>query len=132
MRCVLVVVACLSICGCAERLEKRCVVKGQVTRGGQPLSTSSQGRNEIWFTPAGVDGDLASTGFLATIDPSDGSYKQLGREGRGIPPGKYHVIVRQFDPYPMSDKLKGAFQKPSQIVVDVEDDCEFDVAVPES
>jgi hypothetical protein len=41
---------------------------------------------------------------------ADGTFVILGREGKGVPPGKYRVEVMQYDPYP-TDVLRGRFSK---------------------
>ena len=51
-----------------------------------------------------------------------------GRFGNGIPPGKYRIAVRQWDPYPDRDRLEGKFsEKETPIVRDVDGKTPIDI-----
>jgi hypothetical protein len=92
-------------------------VKGTVTNNGQPLSVSDKGMVQVIFIPD--DPEKAGDTYPANVNP-DGTFEVPGKEGKGIPPGKYRVAVRQLDPYPTKDKLKDKFSpEKTPIVRDV-------------
>ena len=56
-----------------------------------------------------------------------------GRRAGGLPPGKYRIAVRQWDPYPDTDKLGGKFDaQNSPIVREItgEEDIVIDLSKP--
>lgn len=61
---------------------------------------------------------------------ADGTFLIFGREGKGVPPGRYRVEVLQYDPYPR-DKLQGRFSReksPIEIEVTPESALQIDLA----
>jgi len=89
-------------------------VSGELTKGGQPLEVSGRevgtGRVVVEFYQLKDDGSVSTDPFEAEVAP-DGSFQVAGLKGRGIPPGKYKIAVRQWDPYPQTDRLNGAFSR---------------------
>jgi hypothetical protein len=107
-------------------------VRGRVTNAGQPL--------EVEGTDVGL-GSVA-VGFYPMYDGEELvelTSAQANAEGHfelidGIPPGTYRITVRQWDPYPQVDRLKGKFdEKRSKIVRQLtgEEDLVIDVSKPE-
>jgi hypothetical protein len=93
-------------------------LKGKITKGGQPLPV-----NTSMGAYAYVEAILIPPGGGApytTRVAADGSFAVELAEGASIPPGQYRVAVRQWEPYPQTDKLGGRFdEKNTQIVVTV-------------
>jgi hypothetical protein len=86
-------------------------------------------------TPTG-ETDRNAEFFWAAVNP-DGDYEVLGKDGDGIPPGKYRISVLLPTAFTNVDKLKGAFGPDnSKIVREVarepkEQAIDIDLAKPE-
>jgi hypothetical protein len=155
-------VCCLAAgCGGKGKVYK---VMGTLTKGGGPLQTSPAGTTvppgteetalgiEMYFYPYDKGQrpqlpdqlDVKATPidpYSATVQPN-GDFTVLGPDGKGIPAGRYLVVVRQQDLKPGEspfgpgaadkDKLRGAFNEAnSPIVVEVQsdtDDLKIDLA----
>lgn len=133
----------------------KAVLKGKLTKGGQPLHVADQelGVGMIELTlysiqskedvlpdmsvnieddfddgvpPANNDG-FVYTSYSPEVQP-DGLFELKGPSGEGIPPGLYRVVVRQWDPYPEVDRLQGAFSAAnSPITIDVSEDRDVNI-----
>jgi hypothetical protein len=83
--------------------------EGTLLKDGQPLQVDKReigvGQVTLEFIPVGDTGPAPQT-YGAQADAA-GKFSLPG----GVPPGKYKVAVRQWDPYPDNDKLQGAFSK---------------------
>jgi hypothetical protein len=107
----------LSAAGCGAKLPDEgpvVVVQGRLTSAGQPLTVKGReiglGFVEVRFCKCQGEGKpIAANDTFPTQADASGNFKVLGRFGRGIPPGKYRIAVRQWDPYPQSDTLGGKF-----------------------
>lgn len=136
-RFVIVCAALVACAGCnSQPQEKVVAVKGRVTNAGAPLQVSGReiglGRVEIAFHRLQPDGTV-SPEFESAAADEQGNYTVRGRDGQGIKPGKYRVVVRQWDPDP-TDKLEGKFApETSQIEREVgesETTIDIDVSKP--
>jgi hypothetical protein len=89
-------------------------VSGKVTLQGQPLQVAGRemgvGLVEVKFYPLDATGKISEQNFQAGVD-AQGAFNVPGPSNRGLPPGKYRVVVRQWDPYPEVDKLQGKFDE---------------------
>lgn len=92
----ILIVAILMITGC-EHSDP--VITGSVTNDGQALQVSDNGDIQIEFIQDGT-----GQSYLASVQ-KDGTYELTA------PPGEYRVSVKQLDPYPNVDKLKGKFSQ---------------------
>jgi hypothetical protein len=128
----------LSHFGCnSQPAEKVVSVRGKVTNAGAPLVVSGReiglGRVEIAFHRLQADGTVDADFESAAAD-EQGNFTMRGRDGKGIQPGKYRIIVRQWDPDP-TDKLAGKFSlENSKIEREVgasETTIEIDVSKPQ-
>jgi hypothetical protein len=75
-------------------------VTGKLLKGGTPYVAPSDQRISLTFVAMDVKDDSAKTSlagepFLADLDPATGTFTVPGKEGKGIPPGKYRVAVTQ-------------------------------------
>jgi hypothetical protein len=112
-------------------------VRGRVTNAGAPLVVSGReiglGRVEIAFHRLQADGTV-DPDFESAAADEQGNFTMRGREGKGIKPGKYRIVVRQWDPDP-TDKLAGKFSlansKIERDVGESETTIEIDVSKPE-
>jgi len=121
-------------CGKGEHVVK---VKGQVTNAGKPLQVAGRdiglGMVQVEFVRIGEDGQPVGNREGAVAD-DDGRFEIYGRDGAGIPPGKYRIAVRQWDPYPQHDKLDGRFAAGNSTIVrevSGNEDILIDVSRPE-
>lgn len=89
----------------------KATLKGKVTKGGQPLAVNTSMGDYAYvqaiFTPAAATG---GSPFNVRVAP-DGSFTIESADGKPPPAGKYRVAVRQWEPYPSTDKLGGAFDE---------------------
>jgi hypothetical protein len=64
--------------------------RGRVLKGGEPLRLSQGQVLRIFFGPTSAGGTRYDS-FAASYNPKDGSFVVLGKDGRGLRPGNYHV-----------------------------------------
>lgn len=118
----LVVLALLACCGCGggSEAEKVVAVRGKVTRGGQTLTVAGEeaglGYVQVQFYRIDDAGAQSTDPASARVSTADGSFQLAGHGGQGIPPGKYRIAVRQWDPYP-EDKLQGKFDENTSPII---------------
>jgi hypothetical protein len=122
--------------GCGgEEGPRRLSLEGSVTNAGDPLRVEGRdvgiGMVVVEFYPVAEDGS-ASTDPLESASVSESGEFVLVD---GIPPGRYKIAVRQWDPYPQVDRLDGRFSPVNtQIVRELTSDdqvLEIDVSKPE-
>jgi hypothetical protein len=125
------------LAGCAEARDDVVPVRGKVTMGGTPLAVKGReigvGYVELHFYRVRDDGSIDTEPADAAVEES-GEFSVRGRDGGGLPPGRYKIAVRQLDPAPDNDKLGGRFNRQnSKIVREVtgEEEIVIDVSRPE-
>jgi hypothetical protein len=105
-------VALLSLVGCSAKSTDALPVRGKLTNNGEPLQVKGReiglGYIELHFYRINDDGSIDKDPADAAVDEA-GEFTIRGRDGQGLPPGKYKVTVRQLDPAPDNDKLQGRF-----------------------
>jgi hypothetical protein len=98
--------ACLAGCGGPESIS----VTGVLQKGGQIYNPPEGHKLAIYFylvadeTPGKPAGDVE----MANYDARDGSFTVPGRDGYGIPPGKYRIAVVETLRREAFDQLKEA------------------------
>jgi hypothetical protein len=75
-------------------------VTGKLLKGGVKYEPPADQLVSVTFVAIEVkdkDGKPGRAGepYLAQYDPADGTFAVVGREGYGIPPGKYRIAVTQ-------------------------------------
>jgi hypothetical protein len=130
----------LSAAGCAKGPDEGpvVVVRGHLTNAGQPLTVKGMdfglGFIEVRFCKYPGEGKpIPLNDTFPTQADASGNFKVLGRFGNGIPPGKYRIAVRQWDPYPSNDALGGKFDvQHSPLIRDISrsETLEIDLAKP--
>jgi hypothetical protein len=71
------------------------------------------------FIPIFEDGKRVEDFYVAEFNPRDGTFWVSGKDGRGMPPGKYRITVEVLEHH--KDVFKGAFdQDRSPFVRDVD------------
>ena len=102
----------LSLFGCTAKPSDALPVRGKLTNNGEPLQVKGReiglGYVELHFYRINDDGSIGKDPADAAVDES-GEFTIRGRDGQGLPPGKYKITVRQLDPAPDTDKLQGRF-----------------------
>jgi hypothetical protein len=83
---------CLLALGCGD--SSRISAKGSIVKGGQPYLTRSGEGLRIVFAPLDPSTGTQYDSFAAAYDPSDGSFQVLGKDGQGLPPGKYRISLQ--------------------------------------
>jgi hypothetical protein len=98
--------------GCDTPQDDSVPVHGKLTNNGQPLVVKGRdiglGWVELHFYRMHDDGTIDKDPADAGVEES-GEFTVRGRDGGGLPPGKYKITVRQLDPGPDNDKLSGRF-----------------------
>ena len=125
------------VAGCGAK-DGAVPVRGRVTNAGVPLAVKNReiglGYVELHFYRVNDDGSVDNDPADAAVEES-GEFTVRGRDGNGLPPGKYKITVRQLDPAPEHDKLQGRFNRTnSRIVREVtgeEKDIIIDLSRPE-
>jgi hypothetical protein len=115
LRTALFVLILAALAGCSSAPSEPAVeVRGRLTQAGQPLTVKGRevglGLIELKFLPLGPDGKPGAAFFQASVD-EQGYYTVPGRQHQGLPPGKYRIVVRQWEPYPQTDKLGGKYDE---------------------
>jgi len=114
---------CLVVAGCGGG-PKIVTVKGSVLKNGQPIELGPMGVLEVILVPDVPPGAEYTT-YPAPRPEASGKF-----EIKEVPAGKYKVVVRQLDPYPANDVLKGAFEiATTKFIVDVDGTKTVDVDV---
>jgi hypothetical protein len=64
--------------------------RGRVTKGGQPFAPTGGANLRIFFVPMNFADSRFET-YPAVFDAKDGTFEVKGKDGNGLPPGKYRV-----------------------------------------
>ncbi|MBO0699889.1 MAG: hypothetical protein J2P46_15935 [Zavarzinella sp.] len=83
------VFAGLAGCGGDGRIN----AKGRVIKAGQPYTVPEGDYVRVTFYELTPDGANGKNSYAATFNNADGTFRAVGPDGRGIPPGKYRVCV---------------------------------------
>src|SRR5438045_3780080 len=81
--------------------------KGRVLKGGTPFLPAQDEAVRVMFVPVPEGGERVSDYYMATYNREDGTFQAAGKDGRGLPPGKYRIAVEHVRD--KRDLLKGAF-----------------------
>jgi hypothetical protein len=97
-------VVCLAGCGSGDNIW----VTGVLLKGGEMYKPPEGRKLALYFCPMKDEksGKLPGDVEMANYDPRDGSFTVPGREGNGIPPGKYRIAVVETLRREELDKLK--------------------------
>jgi hypothetical protein len=112
----LFVVIAMLACGCGG--DGRFQARGRLIKDGAPFKLGQGEGMRIVFVP--VEPGESTFETYAAILEEDGSFKVIGKDGKGLPPGKYRVTVEHLKK--KADLFKGAFSgKKTPIVREVTD-----------
>ena len=121
MNLLLVSVALLlSGCGKSENLIR---AKGQILKGGENLVPDDEENLQVAFIPIMPDLSPARNWYVAEVDQTTGSFYAAGGMKKGMPPGKYRVVIELLKK--KKDLLKGQFDgENSPFIVEVDKNSE--------
>jgi hypothetical protein len=119
----------LCLLGCDDgRLRTR----GQVVKDGAPYTAEDSDIVRITFVPLPEGGEKVLDYHIAVFNKADGTFVASGKDGKGVPPGKYRIAVEHLRH--KKDLLNGAFDtEKSPFVREVRsssDTLTLDVAKP--
>jgi hypothetical protein len=104
-RVLLLTVLCLVLLsGCGDG---RVNAKGRVVKGGAAFTVPEEEYVRVTFFPVTVDGKPPLNTYAATYNGADGTFRAVGADGKGIPPGKYRVAIEH--QRKKKDLFKGAY-----------------------
>jgi hypothetical protein len=81
--------------------------RGRVLKDGAPLVPDDGEFVRVTFVPILAPGERPTDYYTAAFNPTDGTFQAAGKDGQGVPPGKYRIAVEHFRNN--KDLLKGAF-----------------------
>jgi hypothetical protein len=97
--------AALLLAGCGRGLVQP---KGRVLKDGAPLALKEQEYVNIFFVPVVAQGEKhPGDVYAARYNDADGAFQATGKDGKGLPPGKYKITVEHLRK--KRDLLNGAF-----------------------
>jgi hypothetical protein len=94
----------LLLVGCGGNGKLR--TKGQLVKDGAPYVVNEDDIVYVTFVPI-VDGGKAMDYHVAIYNNADGTFVASGKDGTGVPPGKYRIAVEH--KRNKKDLLNGAF-----------------------
>jgi hypothetical protein len=113
MRSLAFVVAVVAVgllvsgCGDSGKLQTR----GKVLKGGQPFSVPEDEYVRLTFIPVVEKGKHAEDLYVAEFNRADGTFKVAGKDLKGMPPGRYKIVLEHLKN--RKDLLKGVFAQES-------------------
>lgn len=110
--------ALLALVGCGGD-DIRLATTGRVVKGGAPFTVPADDFVRVTFFPMAADGGSPTTSYAGEYNNADGTFKAVGPDLRGIPPGKYRVGIAH--ERKRKDLLKGAYDiEKSPFVFDID------------
>jgi hypothetical protein len=92
---------------------------GRVVKGGAPFTAPADDFVKVVFYPYAEPGEQVRMSYVCDYDNAAGTFKAVGPDLKGIPPGKYRVGVTH--ERKKKDLFKGVYDLPNtKIVVDVD------------
>ena len=96
------------VAGCGG--DKKVNATGRVIKGGKPLTVPDDDFVRVLFVPYTEPGTNPKTCYLAEYDNAAGTFRALGPDLKGVPPGKYRITVAHEKG--KKDLFKGAYDLP--------------------
>ncbi len=101
---ILVAIICLWAAGCGTRMLKP---EGRLLKKGAPFVPGDAEAVHVTFFPDVEQPDHEP--YPARVNREDGTFRVVGVDGRGLPPGKYRATVQIMKK--RKDILNGAFDR---------------------
>ena len=67
--------------------------KGQVVKNGENYRPDEDENLQVCFSPVADDFSPPRNWYAAEVDPATGAFYAAGGEKKGMPPGKYRVMI---------------------------------------
>ena len=99
------IVMCVALVGCDG--SGRLNTKGRLVKGGQAYTVPAEDHVRVTFYQLTPDGTTGKNSYIAAFNNADGTFKAVGPDGNGIPPGRYRVCVEHLRK--RSDVFRGAY-----------------------
>lgn len=93
----------VSGCGGSGRLQTR----GRLLKNGAPYVPPEGDIVRVMFVPMPTGKEKVTDFHAALFNPEDGTFQAAGRDGKGVPPGKYRIAIEHL--HRRADIFKGAF-----------------------
>ncbi len=93
-------------CGASSTVNAR----GRIIKGGQPFVTAEGEGLRIIFAPETPPAGTQYDSYAAEFHREDGTFVVKGKDGKGLPPGKYRVSLELMKN--KEDRFKGQLQGP--------------------
>jgi hypothetical protein len=107
-------------CGKKDNLIK---ARGRVVKNGEDFIPAEDENLQVCFIPIQADLSPPRNWYAAEVDPATGTFYAAGGEKKGMPPGKYRVMIEL--KRNRKDLLRGKFDSNnSPFVFDVDKDSE--------
>ena len=81
--------------------------RGRILKGGTPLTVEEPDFVRVVLVPLPEDGTKVLDWYVAEYNGSNGTFIVKGKDGKGMPPGKYRVSLELMKA--RKDAFKGAF-----------------------
>jgi hypothetical protein len=105
LRAWVAVLGCVVLAGCGG--DGRLNTKGRVVKGGQPYTVPADDHVRVTFYQLTPEGTMGKNSYIAAFNNSDGTFKAVGPDGHGIPPGRYQICVEHL--HKRNDLFRGAY-----------------------
>jgi hypothetical protein len=102
--CAVALVLCLAA-GCNG--DGRLTTKGRIVKGGAPFTVLEPEFVRVTFFPVTPQGVAPLNTYIAAFNAADGTFRAVGPDGKGIPPGKYRIAIEHARK--RKDLFNGAF-----------------------
>jgi hypothetical protein len=93
----------LSGCGGSGKLQ----TKVHLLKNGAPYLPAEGDILRVMFVPIPEGKERVTDFYAATFRPGDGTFQAEGRDGKGVPPGKYRIAIEHL--HRRADVFKGAY-----------------------
>jgi hypothetical protein len=101
---LLVLGTAVLLAGCGSG---RVTPRGRLLNKGAPYLPGDGVSVHIAFFPVAGEEEPTGEAYVATFNHEDGTFQVVGRDGRGLPPGKYRVCIQAMKM--KKDVFKGRF-----------------------
>ena len=129
---MLILVLAFGPAGCGKKEPKLLKAKGQVVKDGEDYIPDEEENLQVCFIPIAADMSPPRNWYAAEVDPATGSFYASGGEKKGMPAGKYRVMIEL--KRNRKDVLGGKFDSQnSPYVFDIDEKSELmvvDIAKP--
>lgn len=99
-------VCLLALAGCGNS-DGRINATGRIVKGGVPFTVPEKEYVRVTFFPVTADGKPPANSYASRFKGSAGTFRAVGRDGKGIPPGKYRISVEH--EAKRKDEFRGTF-----------------------